>query len=790
MLAENIKHLPDNTKNFNIKMNAKVFSILSSNIYSNKMLAPIRELICNARDIHAEVGKLDVAIDITLPSIFSHDFAVRDYGTGMDEATVLELYTSYGESTKAQKSDDTIGYFGIGSKSPLAYVDSYFISNFTGSRKQMYIISTEDGIPTINLVSDTECDEPQGFEVRFAVQAGDANLFKEELLWFLEFMTGVYNLNGERFVPTIKQENCLHFHNVFTTISDIVGRKGTYALCGGVLYKLENSEIWPHTGVREETIQKSYNGLTIFEFPPKALDISASRESIEYTKKTKAALQKYGETFLADTLATLTEKIVTSYESNDLKLTSFLKLFVRVFNMQVGTYLQLSSFDVISYLNKEESERERTNANLYKLEKNHNEVFEILRKLSTEVTINATNNFTYKLKYKSRFSDQLILKKETNDFANSRSLLEILPNLDTLARKSEKNCKQIFNFSYNPEQFTKRFVEQTFKSYINSLSGRSGEKYNLFTTETFKSVKEWVKPIHFEDFTPILEQAKEEQKKKQKSKTSKDGKYSIYKFEEGAIKSYTSKKTIVGYCNETYDNLVTDNKTYIHTKNGKTSVNVNGAKVEVPTHVVLEVLSETLVCDFLITNNPNSAGIDGADLFREIMQSHHFLTTFKNMYKHIVEVLDYCDIALVRKLLPNDSRIDIELDKVKSFLLQKVKTHNLTTKILPKILKLRLPDSQINEDFDRLWCKLSDDAVSVLDNFSVDFDVDLRMYIKAGVFSKEEKLAYKTIHKYKKYPKKLRKFEVLTQNLQNKVRSFLYSLGRTECELKIYRALL
>ena len=44
-------------KEFNIKRTSKAFQILSSGLYSNKILAIVRELSCNAWDAHVAAAK-------------------------------------------------------------------------------------------------------------------------------------------------------------------------------------------------------------------------------------------------------------------------------------------------------------------------------------------------------------------------------------------------------------------------------------------------------------------------------------------------------------------------------------------------------------------------------------------------------------------------------------------------------------------------------------------------------------------------------------------------------------
>ena len=64
---------------------AHIFNVLRNQLYSDKVLAIIREYSTNGVDAHTEVGKLDKPIKVTLPNQLSPYFKVRDYGRGLTE---------------------------------------------------------------------------------------------------------------------------------------------------------------------------------------------------------------------------------------------------------------------------------------------------------------------------------------------------------------------------------------------------------------------------------------------------------------------------------------------------------------------------------------------------------------------------------------------------------------------------------------------------------------------------------------------------------------------------------
>lgn len=100
---------------FGISQNsqAHIMTILRDTLYSDKILAVLREYSSNAWDAHRMVGKNDLPIRITLPETETPTLVIRDFGPGMSPDEVFNIYTQYGESTK-RGTDDAVGMMGIG----------------------------------------------------------------------------------------------------------------------------------------------------------------------------------------------------------------------------------------------------------------------------------------------------------------------------------------------------------------------------------------------------------------------------------------------------------------------------------------------------------------------------------------------------------------------------------------------------------------------------------------------------------------------------------------------------
>ena len=72
-----------------------IFNVLRNQLYSDKVLAVIREYSTNAVDAHIEVGKADTPIKVTLPTQMTPEFMSRNM--------LREAPTLRGAATKLQE---------------------------------------------------------------------------------------------------------------------------------------------------------------------------------------------------------------------------------------------------------------------------------------------------------------------------------------------------------------------------------------------------------------------------------------------------------------------------------------------------------------------------------------------------------------------------------------------------------------------------------------------------------------------------------------------------------------
>ncbi len=299
-------------KRFTITSTPDAFRILSKGIYSDPITAVIRELGTNAVDGHVlrnngikaadgswivepRPGRHLEPFDVHLPSRLNPTFSVRDYGSGLSEEDVFNIYTTYFESTKRQ-SNDFNGSLGLGSKTPFAIVSSFTVTSYVNGQKTIYsAIIGEDGCPDIVKLASSETDEDNGVCVSLTVDPADIYNFESRAVNVYKYFDTIPNvyrggnvkdkLNIEKPVYTVETE---HF-GIMTEYEYNANK--VFALQANVLYRVD---IEPLRGKLDESLLRVLNSLngsysggrTILKFDNGSVNFTASREALEYTPTT------------------------------------------------------------------------------------------------------------------------------------------------------------------------------------------------------------------------------------------------------------------------------------------------------------------------------------------------------------------------------------------------------------------------------------------------------------------------------------------------------------------------
>lgn len=278
-----------NTKEFKISNSASFFNILSANLYSNPILAIVREVLCNAWDAHVQ-AKIERPIEVTLSET---ELVIKDFGLGIPDSRIVEIYGTYGASTKVGEVDQT-GGFGLGCKSPFAYTDHFEVTSINQGTKTIYqmIKSSEDneGKPAIcKILSVKASEDEQGLTVRIPlINASDVDAFNNALQRVTTYAEKDTILNGQ------VQSHCPAFDR-YLVLSNF-GRSFSHdsrilIKYGDVVYPLSE---------KQEEYRKVFNKLyclignmnfchtkslaLVIKAPANSISLSPSRESLRYTE--------------------------------------------------------------------------------------------------------------------------------------------------------------------------------------------------------------------------------------------------------------------------------------------------------------------------------------------------------------------------------------------------------------------------------------------------------------------------------------------------------------------------
>ncbi len=256
---------------------SKLFSMLSSFLYSNKELAVLHELASNAVDAHKLVGKEHVPIEIQIPTRLSPTLVVKDYGPGLSHDDVIKFLTTYGESNKSG-SDDFIGGYGIGSKSPAAVTDTWqIISSHNQVARHYMIVINSDGIPSLTKIREY-ATLSTGLEVVIPVSPESVDGFKSAVNTAFTYYTVQPNVQG---VTVEKPE----YTTKYPGVAGITVHRGMVAVLGIRGYGINFTKLDGRVPVGMSSIC-----LDLF-FNLNELDVDLSREKLRYTTRTIDALE-------------------------------------------------------------------------------------------------------------------------------------------------------------------------------------------------------------------------------------------------------------------------------------------------------------------------------------------------------------------------------------------------------------------------------------------------------------------------------------------------------------------
>jgi len=275
---------------FKIKANAHAFRMLSSGLYADKVSAVLREIGCNGHDAHVAAGRPSHPLDVKLPNGIDPQFYIRDYGTGLSDDQVKHLYTTYFESTK-QDSDEYTGAFGLGSKSPFSYTDSFTVVACHGGKKRIYSahIDNKTGSPSIAMMSESAVDPDwaTGVQIGFPVKPQDFSEFTNKAREVFQFFSVPPKIIGAPAVKPVEYEVNRADYGFLKSADAGRNRYGMatpIAIMGNVHYPIDLTKLGLHQYQTDTSILEHCKGLhdLVLKFKIGAVQVAASREQLQY----------------------------------------------------------------------------------------------------------------------------------------------------------------------------------------------------------------------------------------------------------------------------------------------------------------------------------------------------------------------------------------------------------------------------------------------------------------------------------------------------------------------------
>jgi len=318
---------------FSIGDSSVIIDIIRKKIYSYPIRTLVQEYLSNARDSCIEAGKDASGIEVGLPTSFVPEFVVRDYGVGMSDERVREVFVRYGISTK-RESTSQLGYFGIGAKSGWSYSDSFIVESYYDGIVREYVADIgENKEGRLLQYRETPTTAGNGVKIRIPCNPDDCRNFlaayeRATFLWDTR-----PSVNNARYPGLVLDLGSLRIFkgNLAESMPIVLD-------AAGIPFVIENNELrhWC----------RSHNFILAIKADPAKMNISANREGFSNAE--------YGEQLLKKAKQTLTDYVHKSFNEAPLieyrKIISDLSTFRLFINFRTKGYLLTEG--MITLINK------------------------------------------------------------------------------------------------------------------------------------------------------------------------------------------------------------------------------------------------------------------------------------------------------------------------------------------------------------------------------------------------------------------------------------------------------
>jgi len=307
------------TGKFTVNDDPHLMSMLSTSLYANPLRTMIQEIMFNAWDAHRMGNCQDKPIDVYINN--TTGLIVRDYGPGINPEEIDKIYCTYGASTK-RSDDKQTGGFGLGSKSPYAYNDSFMVSNHYGGQKSMYIMrrvhDDNDGGPGYDLILNGIETEEHGLLVTVPLKSETdkqrAYKYMKDILFLSGIKVNIHYEGSDEEKEFIEAESLAPGE----FINSDMDQTGLYAVYGGVKYKIPMHDEYTLEYEFLRRLTKKLGALYI-GFAPNSLTPLPNREGLNMRERSiesiKTQLEMIQEHFMSHMIPATKAALIESFRS-------------------------------------------------------------------------------------------------------------------------------------------------------------------------------------------------------------------------------------------------------------------------------------------------------------------------------------------------------------------------------------------------------------------------------------------------------------------------------------------
>ena len=288
-----------------------ITNILRNQMYSDKLMAILREYSTNAYDAHADRNCQNIPIEVTFPTTTVQTLKIRDFGYGLTEEDVMKTYIKYGSSTK-RNSNAFTGCLGIGCKSGFSYSTQFTITSYKHGRKSSYLAKiNEHNVGTISkTINSVPSDESSGVEISIPIKSSDhSDLISKGKKFFSYWsVTPKTNITIDKIVRLITKDkyDLIQRDDSYSSSYSYNSNKQSHVFMGNIAYPINTSILNAESSAVTAVLSCSS---ILLKLPLGSVDIAASREALEYTDKTKNMLIATAVNIAKDMSSEINDKI-------------------------------------------------------------------------------------------------------------------------------------------------------------------------------------------------------------------------------------------------------------------------------------------------------------------------------------------------------------------------------------------------------------------------------------------------------------------------------------------------